>query len=302
MRIALCLAMIVAMTASARADKKIQGMTPGFKKEAAACQVEVRGLARLITGTTDLIATLNGSEKDALAADLAAVSAVNTTMTSYCSAVEDMVKFLEDNANAAYKSVEKDLDTRDNNVRKLRNEAKKALHGVAPFARKLIPLIKRPPEADPKDAPEIDPVAFPSKRKVVLPKLGDGTWSVSGSATSDTATYADKLGTASVTTRPFEKASCAQQRKAFAERSDTPAADLEVPAEAKTLGVAWSSRVATRSIKAQAGHSLLAMCVERGMGGVMVIADLVPANRKIFDIALTKLMIAMLAAQLEGRK
>jgi hypothetical protein len=38
------------------------------------------------------------------------------------------------------------------------------------------------------------------------------------------------------------------------------------------------------------------------MGGVMVIADIVPAERKTLDAKLTKLMVAMLAVQVEGKK
>ena len=71
-----------------------------------------------------------------------------------------------------------------------------------------------------------------------------------------------------------------------------------MPADGKTLGVAWSSRLSTR----KPVHALLAMCIERGMGGVMVTADIVPANRKTLDAELTKLMIAMLAVQVEGKK
>lgn len=298
MKFALSIAVVLATTASARADKKIQSMTPGFTKEASACQVEVRGLARMVTGATTLAATLTGAERTELDADLAALTAASTTVTAYCTAVEGMVTFLEANAAVAYKSVEKELDTRDNAVRKLRKDAKKATADVAPITRKLIPRIKRTPAPDPTATPKPDATAFPSKRKVVLPALGDGAWAVSGSATSDTATYKDKVGTASVTTRPFDKASCDQQRKAFGERSDTPAADLEVPAEAKTLGVAWSSRIATR----KPVHTLLAMCIERGMGGVMVTADLVPPERKTLDAEITKLMVAMLAVHVEGKK
>jgi hypothetical protein len=298
MRFAPCIAVLLAATTSAHADKKIQGMTPGFVKEASACQVEVRGLARLVTGATNLAATLEGAERDAINADLAALTAANTTVTTYCAEVEGMVTFLQDNAAAAYKSVEKDIDTRDNAVRKLRKDAKKATADVAPITRTLIPRIKRTPAPDAPVAAKADATEFPSKRKVVLPRLGDGAWAVSGSATTDIATYTDKVGTASVTTRPFDKASCGQHRKAFAERSETPAADLEVPADGKTLGVAWSSRLATR----KPVHALLAMCIERGMGGVMVTADIVPADRKTLDAELTKLMVAMLAVQVEGKK
>ncbi len=297
MRVVPCLAVLLAAS-SAAADKKIQGMTPGFVKELSACQVEVRGLARMVSGTTNLVATLQGSERDAINADLAVLTAASATVTSYCTEVEGMVTFLKSNASAAYKSVEKDIDTRDNAVRKLRREAKKASADVTPITRRLIPRLKRTPAPNPSAAPRLDATAFPSKREVVLPALGDGTWAVSGSATSDTATYKDKVGTASVTTRPFDKVSCEQQRKAFAERSDTPAAELEVPADGKVLGVAWSARLATR----RPVHSLLAMCVERGMGGVMVTADIVPADRKTLDAGLTKLMIAMLAAQIESKK
>lgn len=292
MKPALALAVLLA-AGSVHADKRIQGMTPGFQKEMSACQIEVRGLARLVTGTTTLVATLQGAERDAVSADLTALTAASTTLASYCAEVEGMVKFLEDNATVAYRSVEKDLDTRDNTIRKLRKQAKKATADVAPVTRRLIPRIKRTPDAPPP--PKADTTEFPSKRKVVLPKLGDGAWSVGGSATSDTATYKDKLGTASVTTRPFDKASCDQQRTAFAERGDAGAVELEVSAEGKALGVQWSARVATR----KPVHGLLAMCVERGMGGVMVTADIVPADRKTLDADLDRLMVAMLAAQLE---
>jgi hypothetical protein len=297
-RAAMTLAVLFAATA-AHADKKIQGMTPGFAKELSACQIEVRGLARMVTGATNLVATLQGTERTEIEADLAALTAANTTMTTYCTEVEGMVKFLEANAAVAYKSVEKEIDTRDNTVRKLRKEAKKSTADIAPITRKLIPRIKRTPAPDPTAAPKPDATAFPSKRKVVLPKLGDGAWAVSGSATSDVATYTDKVGTASVTTRPFDKVSCDQQRRAFAERSETPTADLEVPEAGKAIGVQWSSRLVTTGKPAR---SLLAMCVERGMGGVMVIADIVPAGQRTYDAELTKLMVAMLAVHVEGKK
>ncbi|MFN0251393.1 MAG: hypothetical protein ACKV2T_31245 [Kofleriaceae bacterium] len=292
------LAVLFAAT-TAHADKKIQGMTPGFSKELSACQIEMRGLARMVTGATNLVATLQGTERTEIEADLAALTAANTTMTSYCTEVEGMVKFLEANAAVAYKSVEKEIDTRDNTVRKLRKEAKKKTADIAPITRKLIPRIKRTPAPDPTAAPKPVATIFPSKRKVVLPELGEGGWVVSGSATSDIATYADKTSTTTVTSRPFDKMSCDQQRKAFAERSATPAADLEVSAAGKAIAVAWSSRLVTTSKPAR---SLLAMCVERGMGGVMVIADVVPAGRKTFDAELAKLMVAMLAVQVEGKK
>ena len=301
MKIALSLAVLCAVTTSAHADKKIQAMTPGFVKEASACQVEVRGLARMVTGATNLVETLQGTERDGVTADLAALTAASTTMTSYCTAVEDMVLFLQTNAGAAYKSVEKDIDTRDNAVRKLRKEAKKATATVAPITRKLIPRIKRRPVPETLP-PKADATAFPSKRAIVLPKLGDGAWAVSGSTTSDTATYTDKTGTVAVTTRPFDKASCDQQRTAFVERSDVPATELELTAEGKALGVAWSARVTTRAATAQAAHSLLAMCLEQGMGGVMAIADIVPRDRTTLDAELMRLMVGMLAVRVERKQ
>lgn len=296
-----CIALLLATTTSARADKKIQSMTPGFVKELSACQIEVRGLTRMVTGTTALVATLQGSERDELGADLATLTTATATVTSYCTEVEGMVKFLQDNASTAYKSVERDIDTRDNAVRKLRREAKKASQDITPLTRKLIPRLKRTPAPD-VPAPRADTIELASKRKVVLPKLGDGTFAVSGSSTSDVVTYKDKAGSVSVTTRPFHKISCHQQRKAFTDRSDAPATELEMPADGKTLGIAWSARVTTRSVKAQAARALLGMCIERGMGGVMVVVDIVPAHRKTLDAELTKFMVAMLAANVEGMK
>ena len=288
---------IAVLGATAYADKKIQGMTPGFVKEAASCQIEVRGLARVIAGSAELAATLSGAERTQLDADLVAVRAANTNVVAYCTAVEDLAKFLQDNAAATYKSVEKDIDTRDNTVRKLRKDAKKALADITPVTRSLIPRIKRTPAPD-TNVIEVEAVAFPSKRKVALPSMSGGSWAVSGSSTSDVATFTDKLGSAQITTRPFENAACEQQRKAFGERSDSPAAALEVTPEAEKLGVAWSGRLQTRKPVV----TLLAMCAERKMGGVMVTAALTPATRKTLDADVTKVMIAMLAAQLEVPK
>jgi hypothetical protein len=163
----------VTTTTTSHADKKIQGMTPGFAKELSACQIEVRGLARMVTGATSLVATLQGTERDEIETDLAALTAASTTMTSYCTGVEEMVTFLKANAAVAYKSVEKEIDTRDNSVRKLRKDAKKQTADVAPITRKLIPRLKRTPPPDAPAASKADATEFPSKRKVVLPKLGD---------------------------------------------------------------------------------------------------------------------------------
>ena len=67
MKVAWCLAVILGMTATTRADQKIQGMTPGFATEASACQIELRGMTRVITGATELAATLSGAESAAAA-------------------------------------------------------------------------------------------------------------------------------------------------------------------------------------------------------------------------------------------
>src|SRR5204863_5016286 len=102
---------------------------------------------------------------DALAKGQPAVAA-------YCAAVKDMVAFLKDHKDADYKTVQKDLDTRDASLRKLRHDGKKAIEELAPVTRRLIPIVTvRVPQIE-----ERRPTGkFPSGRIVALPTV-TGSW------------------------------------------------------------------------------------------------------------------------------
>ncbi|HEY4175205.1 MAG TPA: hypothetical protein VGM90_00165 [Kofleriaceae bacterium] len=299
LRRTICAAVLVASATAAYADKKLQDLTPGLTKEAAACAVELRGLTKVLTGTTDLAATLTGADKEDIDKDLATLNGANTQVTGWCTELDGIVAFLTTNADAPYKSVSKELDERYRKVANFRKAAKKALTDIEPVTRKLIPRLKKTTTAAPDEKPTA--TVFPSKRAVVLPRL-TGQWSVSGSTTSDTATYTDKTNTASATSRAFDTGSCEKERAALADKTDDAIADLEPPATAKNLGVSWSVRLTTRSPGGAPAHSLLVMCVGKKTGGVVVTGDILPATNKVLAAEITKLMVDMLAVQLAPKQ
>jgi len=284
------LLLLAATTSTALADKKTEAMRPGFVKEAAACQIEVRGRAKVITGATALLATLEGSDKEALGKDVQALTAGQVTISAYCSEVEALVAFLEASATSSYKSVENQLDERDNKVRTQRKVAKKLVAELTPITRALIPRLKRlpTPAADDKRAAS----KFPSGRSVVLPALS-GTFSLSGSATTDAVEYVEKAASAKVSTRTFDKATCDQQRKVLSAKS-TQISELEVPEPGKAAGVVWSVRFTQED---KIPHLVQVACIARKDGGVVATADVQPAANRALADEVGKLMFAMLAAR-----
>ena len=187
-RAGLLAASLVATATLAHADKKLQDLTPGFVKEAASCVVEARGLTHIVGGVATLASTLQGDDKAALDADLATLTAANARVTTWCTALDEIVAFLQVNEAAPYKRVQRELDGKYRAVVAARTAAKKSLTDITPVTRAVIPRIKRTATEAP--VPTAAATAFPSKRAVVLPRL-PGSWTVSGSQTSDTATYAD---------------------------------------------------------------------------------------------------------------
>ncbi len=263
-------------------------MKPGFVKEVAACQIEVRGRAKMITGATALLATLEGSEKDALDKDLQQLTAGQATISAYCSEVEALVAFLEANAAASYKSVEKELDERDNKVRAQRKAAKKLVAELTPITRALIPRLKRVPTPAASETRAAS--KFPSGRSVVLPALS-GTFSLSGSTTTDTVDYVEKTASAKVSTRTFDTATCDQQRKALSAKSPL-ITELEVPETSKAAGVVWSVRFTQED---KIPHLVQVACIARKNGGVVATADVQPAANRALADEVGTLMFAMLA-------
>lgn len=289
------IALVLASSGTAAADKKLQEITPALVREAAACQVQANGISKVLAGARTLAKTAEGAELGELERDISELMAGAAQVTIYCEELAGIVKFLEENAKAPYKSVERELDQRYTKVRDLRISTKKLVEDLAPISRKLIPKIAHRPAAP--SEPKRVPGKFPSGRVVELPAL-PGTWRLAGSGTTDTAEYRETPAmsaaiSASVTTRPFPTSSCDQQRQALLANPDAEGiVDLELVGS-KDLGIAWGMRYTRR--ERSAVHLVSVMCLPNKSGGVMATSDVVPAERAELADELVKLMLRMIA-------
>ena len=279
---------------SAAADKQIQDMTPGYAKEAASCSAQRSGLSKIVSGGTELSAGTDAS----VAADVAIVQAELTVVQQYCDELDGLVATLKEHADGKYKAIERDLDARDNRVRKLRKQSKQLVDKNQPTVRKLIAQIAKRPQGGSTASggatigPKATPATFPSHRAIELPPL-PGSWKLSGTSITDTVEYADKGVTASVTTRAFTAATCDQQRAALAKRTPD-LADLVAPPSGRELGIQWSVRAVRKD---KQPHLVSSMCVAVGSGGVIATSDVTPADRTALADQLTAVMLSMIAAQ-----
>ena len=280
--------LVLAIEGRAHADKRIQDLIPGFQTEANGCEVQGNGLAKVATGAEALAKAATGAEREELERDLARLAAGVTVFRDYCGQVGALVAFLQQHAQDSYRSVEREIDTRDNALRKARRDARKLVEELQPITRKLIGrMAVRPTAADEPGTPG----KFPSGRAIELPRIG-GSWRLSGTSTSDTADYTDKTVTASVTSRAAA-GGCDDQRKALAARTDDKLTELE---PAKDPPIAWSVRY-TRRDKTTA-RLAGAMCAPTKTGHVLATADVAPADRTAIADQLAKLMVRMIAVQL----
>jgi len=298
MRLAWILVFALAPAGTAHADKKLLDFKPDFVREVAGCQVQTNGITKVLAGATELVKTVEPGERAELERDVEQLAKSLALEKEYCDEVAAMIAFIDANAAAPYRSVERELDTRYTKIVKLRAASKKMRDELQPTTRKLIPRIaRRPQPAAP--GPKRVPGKFPSGRTVELPPL-PGTWRLSGSATTDTADYSEAPPkgpaiAARATTRSFSGATCDQQRKALLVRGDAEnLVDLDVPG-AKELGVAWGARY-TRREQATA-HLVSVLCVPGKAGGLLATADVVPAEREALADELGKLLLRMIAAQ-----
>jgi hypothetical protein len=283
----------IAVVADARADKRITDLIPGLEREHTACTGQVNGMTRIANGAAELAKSATGPDREELEKDAAALAKGLASFKEYCDDVGTMVAYLKDNANAAYKAVEREIDTRDNKVRALRAAGKKLVEELAPTTRKLIPKIAQRPK--PVIEEKRTAVKFPSGRTVELPSL-PGTWRLSGSSILDSAEYNDKATSATVTARTFNAASCDQQKKALAGRSDVDQiVDVDV---AKDTGVTWSVRYTKRD---KPPRLVQVMCAPTKTGGVLATADLVPADQTALADDLARVMLRMIATQLDPK-
>ncbi|HWU87513.1 MAG TPA: hypothetical protein VN253_09575 [Kofleriaceae bacterium] len=297
-RLARLVPLALALAGTAHADKKLQELKPDFAREVAGCQVQTNGIAKVLAGATELAKTAEPDERAELERDVEQLTRGLALEKEYCDEVAAMIAFIDANAAAPYRSVERELDARYTKIVKLRAATKKMLEELQPTTRKVIPrMSRRPPPAAPE--PKRVPGKFPSGRTVELPAL-PGTWRLSGSSTTDTADYgeAPPKGPAiagSATTRPFSGATCDQQRKALLVRADADGLiDLDLPG-AKELGVAWGARYTRR--EQTTVHLVSVLCVPGKTGGLLATADVVPADRTTLAEELAKLLLQMIAAQ-----
>lgn len=297
-RMRLAWILLIVLAGTAHADKKLAGYRPDFVHEVAGCQVQTSGIARVLVGATELAKTVEAAERAELEGDVDQLTRGLALEKEYCDEVAAMVAFIDANAAASYRSVERELDARYTKIVKLRAASKKMLEALQPTTSKLIPRITRRPEPDAPE-PRRVPGKFPSGRTVELPVLA-GTWRLSGSSTIDTADYNEAVPNqpaiiAGATTRPFSGTTCDQQRAALAARADAePLVELDLPG-AKQLGVAWGARYTRR--EQTTAHLVSVLCVPGKAGGLLATADVVPADRSALADELTRLLLRMIAAQ-----
>lgn len=245
-------ALVLILAAStAYADKKIQAMIPGFQREAQTCTTQVSGLKKVQTGATALAPTLSAEDKATLDKDLEELGQALAGVEAYCGQVTELVAFLEANKDASYKSVEKELDARDNTVRKLRKLGKKIIDNTTPITRRWIGRIAQNQVQKP-DEPKVKPTSFPSGRSAALPNLGKGTWKVNGGKNHDLATYTDGPATTTVSLDWQDGDQCDALKSKF----KMTALDKAVT-KAEGLDIAWHLRV-------DRGPYSEAMCIRTG--------------------------------------
>jgi hypothetical protein len=290
-------AALVMAGSSASADKQTDELTTGYEKESGACALQAGGVAKVADGAVKLQESLTGPEHDALDADVAKLTSARGRVDAYCAELAAALEILHANPGAKYKSLERQLDEHDNKIRHARADAKKAIAEVEPVIHALVPRINL------RNAPQQEPekhaaatVKFPSGRSVMLPPLG-GTWKTSGTPTSDTADYAEAGKVpiaASVWTRPFDAATCDQEKRAAV------GATLDEPTKmadaASVIGTAWIARGVVKDTHTVVLYACLADNSPPGgwMGYVTITPD--SAAAKLAE-QLEDVMIQMLGAQ-----
>jgi len=283
-----CLVMCVPLAAGA--DAKLDELKTFYKKEAAGCVRSRDGLAKVVEGGATLVKVAPEGERAEPYKDLALVGKGLEIVQGYCAELDGVVAVLEANPTAKYKTLERDLDMRDNRIRKGRAASKKIIAEIEPVNRRLIPKINAARVAGtPAPVEKRIPAKFPSGRAVELPANLPGTWKVGGSAAIDTAEYAaDKGVLAIVSTRSFAHATCEQQRKMATTAEDTGLVDVTVTGEPK---LAWMIGFSRKGRAMQLG------CATVGDGGIVAVSDLANADVKLATEA-GKLLLRMAAARL----
>src|SRR5262249_33553339 len=155
-----------------------------YDKELTACKKDLAGLAKVKERATPLASDAS------IAADLAIIDGSLKVQESYCNDVAAALDVARADPKATYKSIGKEIDAHDRTVRADRKASKKALADTEPVIKRLVPKINAMAGSAAQTPAKKTPGTFPSGRTVDLPALA-GTWSVSGSASTDTADYTE---------------------------------------------------------------------------------------------------------------
>jgi hypothetical protein len=182
MRWTLVLASISVLAGRAGADPHIDQLVKGYERELTSCRVHEGGVANILDGASML---LERSHEDGLAEDVKSLHAAHEAVASYCTAVASTLDFLRADPSASYKSIDKQIDQRDNHIRTLRASSKKALDDTQPLIQRWIPKINAAriendkstapgssskPEAKPEAKPEPKPEAKPEPKPEAKPE------------------------------------------------------------------------------------------------------------------------------------
>ena len=116
-----------------------------------------------------------GADDKALADDVAKLTAGRTVIEGYCTEVAGVLDVIAQNPSATYRSLEHDLDARDNKIRRARAASKAALAGLEPVIHELIPRINARVSSPPPPDKRV-PKKFPSGHTVELPALPRARW------------------------------------------------------------------------------------------------------------------------------
>jgi len=272
---------LVASSSVARADKRLDDLAAGYEREAAACKRQESGLATVLDGAR----TLPDARPDVERLDRG-----HATVAGYCAELDGALALIK--GAASYKAIEGPLDERDNKIRRARAAAKKTVAELEPVMHRLIPLINAARAGAPQVAERRTPAKFPSGRAVELPPL-PGQWTLSGTAATDVAAYADKAIAATITAQPFKEATCDQERRRLADIDHVT--ELEVPAAAKQLGVTWMASYA------KSAHLFALTCAQTSGGGAIAIVDVAPADQQKLADELQRLALRMIGTVLAAR-
>ncbi|MEO8705379.1 MAG: hypothetical protein ABI867_35375 [Kofleriaceae bacterium] len=281
MRLIVILLMLVCQTAWA--DPKIQSFIPGLERELAGCVGQVSGNDKVAARAAAYVKTDAPDKADA-EKDAAALAAGAALYKQYCDEVAGFVAYLKDQAKVPYKSVEREIDTRDNKLRQLRRDAKKSVEELAPTMRKWIAKVVPPVVVvDEKRTPG----TFPSGRVVELPGLG-GVWKVGGGKVNDSATYEDKGVSASLSTTPLTGTCEDLHGQVLKNPFALDVVDVTV---SKDAGITWAMRY-TR--KQATPSTVIELCVTSIK--ISARAELTPATSPLVD-DMTKVLLRMVAAR-----